>query len=119
MCTQDARSSFAQLTVRVRAAHKFAAYDGKRRLVAGDLEKEVPVQDVWVLERSFKEEPTSRWRVAGAAFAVAAPLLQFVVCMSTHNMSLIRPHHMTGPLGILSGQPLFRTSMQVYALYAI
>ncbi len=63
--TQDARSSFAQLTVRVRAAVKFAAYDGKRRLVAGDPEREVPVQDVWVLERSFREEPTSRWRVAG------------------------------------------------------
>ncbi|CAL8465265.1 g4800 [Coccomyxa elongata] len=62
---KDARSSFAQLTVRVRAAHKFAAYDGKRRLVAGDPENEVPVQDVWVLERSFKEQPTSRWRVAG------------------------------------------------------
>ncbi|KAK9903338.1 hypothetical protein WJX75_003173 [Coccomyxa subellipsoidea] len=70
---KDARSSFAQLTVRVRAAHKFAAYDGKRRLVAGDPEKEVPVQDVWVLERSFREEPTSRWRVAGRLSLPPAP----------------------------------------------
>lgn len=65
MRVQDGRSAFAQLTVRVRATHKFAAYDGRRRLVAGDPEREVPVQDVWVLERSFKEGPTSRWRVAG------------------------------------------------------
>jgi hypothetical protein len=75
--------------VRVRAAHKFAAYDGKRRLVAGDPEKEVPVQDVWVLERSFREEPTSRWRVAGVthclpvqstSLAVSHVTLPFIGC---------------------------------------
>jgi hypothetical protein len=64
---QDDKSAFAQLTVRVRAVHKFAAYDRKQRLVAGHPEKEMPVQDVWVFERSFKDSPTSRWRVAGAA----------------------------------------------------
>jgi hypothetical protein len=62
---QDERSAFAQLTVRVRAVHRFAAYDSKGRLVAGDPDREVPVQDVWVFERAFKEGPTSCWRVAG------------------------------------------------------
>ena len=62
---QDDRSAFAQMTVRVRAAHKFAAYDSKRRLVAGNPNIEVPVQDVWIFERAFKDAPTSRWRVAG------------------------------------------------------
>ena len=56
-----------QLTVRVRAAHKFAARDAAGAVVAGDARREVPVQDVWVLERYLQPGPTSRWRVAGEA----------------------------------------------------
>ena len=62
---QDDKSAFAQLTVRVRAAHKFVARDAAGAVVAGDARREVPVQDVWVLERYLQPGPTSRWRVAG------------------------------------------------------
>lgn len=62
---QDDKAAFAQLTVRVRGCHKFAAYDAAGRAVAGDTAAEVPVQDVWVFERFLTPGPTSRWRVAG------------------------------------------------------
>jgi uncharacterized protein YfaT (DUF1175 family) len=62
---QDEKSAYAQLTVRIRAVHKFAAYAGSGMLQAGSPGKEFPVQDVWILERAFKQGPTSRWRVAG------------------------------------------------------
>ena len=62
---QDEQSAYAQLTVRIRALHKFAAYSGKGELKAGSPGKEFPVQDVWILERAFKKGPTSRWRIAG------------------------------------------------------
>ena len=63
---QDEKSAFAQLTVRIRALHRFAAYSGKAELMAGSPGREFPVQDVWILERAFKQGPTSRWRIAGA-----------------------------------------------------
>ena len=44
LCLQDETSGFAQLTARVRARHLFAAYDGKGKLVAGQPDKEFPVQ---------------------------------------------------------------------------
>ena len=62
---QDEQSAYAQLTVRIRALHKFAAYSGKGELKAGSPGKDFPVQDVWILERAFKKGPTSRWRIAG------------------------------------------------------
>ena len=62
---QDEKSAFAQLTVRIRALHRFAAYSGKAELKAGIPGREFPVQDVWILERAFKQGPTSRWRIAG------------------------------------------------------
>ena len=62
---QDEKSAYAQLTVRIRALHKFAAYSGSGALKAGRPGKEFPVQDVWIFERAFKQGPTSRWRVAG------------------------------------------------------
>ncbi len=66
MPVQDEKSAFAQLTVRIRALHRFAAYSGKAELKAGIPGREFPVQDVWILERAFKQGPTSRWRIAGA-----------------------------------------------------
>ena len=62
---QDEKSAYAQLTVRIRALHRFAAYSGSGALKAGSPGKEFPVQDVWIFERAFKQGPTSRWRVAG------------------------------------------------------
>ena len=52
---QDEQSAYAQLTVRIRALHKFAAYSGKGELKAGSPGKEFTVQDVWILERAFKK----------------------------------------------------------------
>ena len=63
---QDEQSAYAQLTVRIRALHRFAAYSGKGELKAGSPGKNFPVQDVWILERAFRKGPTSRWRIAGA-----------------------------------------------------
>ncbi|CAK0786856.1 hypothetical protein CVIRNUC_010070 [Coccomyxa viridis] len=62
---KDEQSAYAQLTVRIRALHKFAAYSGKGELKAGSPGKDFPVLDVWILERAFKKGPTSRWRIAG------------------------------------------------------
>lgn len=69
---QDDKAAFAQLTVRVRAAHRFAAYDAAGRPVAGDETREVPVQDVWVFERYLTPGLTSRWRVAGVCVCVCS-----------------------------------------------
>lgn len=63
--------TFAQLTIRVKAAHKFAVYGDGGKLVAGNPEEEVPVQDVWVLERSFQKVAYSKWRLAGRISGVA------------------------------------------------
>ena len=43
----------------------------RNQLVAGSLAAEVPVQDVWVLERSFMKAPHSKWRLAGRLGGVA------------------------------------------------
>jgi predicted lipid-binding transport protein (Tim44 family) len=77
-CLQDDKAAFAQLTLRVRAVHTFAAYDADGRPVAGDAAREVPVQDVWVFERFLTPGPTARWRVAGAQklTALASLILQ-------------------------------------------
>ena len=57
--------TFAQITVRFIAQHKFAAFDKRNQLKAGDPNRVIPVQDVWVLERGFIKEAHSRWRLAG------------------------------------------------------
>ena len=62
---QDDASAFAQLTVRIVSQQRFAAYDVRSTLVAGDPGALVPVTDLWVFERSMRKGPTSRWRVAG------------------------------------------------------
>eukprot|EP00884_Botryococcus_braunii_P013147 jgi/Botrbrau1/21833/Bobra.0190s0047.1 len=62
---KDDKTAFAQLTVRVRAEHKFAVYGKKGLLVTGNPDAVLPVQDVWIFERSLQSGPLSRWRVAG------------------------------------------------------
>jgi large subunit ribosomal protein L45 len=62
---KDDATAFAQLTVRFRSAQRFAAYDRRGRLVAGDPGAELWVDDHWVFERPLKGPSGSRWRVAG------------------------------------------------------
>lgn len=64
-CTQNDSLTFAQLTVRFRACHRFAAVDVRGQVVAGDRAAAIPVQDVWVFEHSFHKTPQARWRLAG------------------------------------------------------
>lgn len=62
---QDENKMFAQLTVRIRARHKFAAYNARGQLVAGSGTAEFPVQDVWIFEHALRKAAYSRWRLAG------------------------------------------------------
>ena len=55
---------FVQLTTRFRSKQRFAAYDARGRLVAGDPEQILDVEDFWVFEHGLKIM-NSRWRLAG------------------------------------------------------
>jgi large subunit ribosomal protein L45 len=55
---------FVQLTTRFRSRQKFAAYDARGRLVSGDPDETLDVEDFWVFEHGLKI-PNSRWRLAG------------------------------------------------------
>ncbi|OUS47128.1 putative mitochondrial/chloroplast ribosomal protein L45 [Ostreococcus tauri] len=57
-------AGFVQLTTRFRSRQRFAAYDGKGRLVSGDPDEVLDVEDFWVFEHGLKI-PNSRWRLAG------------------------------------------------------
>ena len=66
VCVQDETLGFAQITLRIRSRHKFAAYTARGHLAAGSADTAVPVQDFWVFERSLRsKDPVSCWRVAG------------------------------------------------------
>lgn len=62
---QDEDKMFAQLTVRFRARHRFAAYNARGRLVGGSDTAEFPVQDVWIFEHALRKASYSKWRLAG------------------------------------------------------
>ncbi len=63
---QDDSTGFAQLTVRIKSAQRFSAYDSKGRLAAGNPEQEVSVEDFWVMERTLnKKQSNAKWRLAG------------------------------------------------------
>jgi large subunit ribosomal protein L45 len=47
-----------------RGVQKFAAYDKHGKLVAGDLEKELTVEDIWVFEKHLSQ-PEAKWRLCG------------------------------------------------------
>lgn len=76
---QDDTTGFAQLTVRIPSQQRFAAYDRQGRLVAGDPERAIEVEDFWVFEHSLKKSPANRWRLAGRLAiqpaAAAEPML--------------------------------------------
>jgi large subunit ribosomal protein L45 len=64
---KDTTIAWAQLTVALRSTQRFAAYDARGNLVAGDPGKDVRVQDYWVMERSLlpnTPEGLKRWRAA-------------------------------------------------------
>jgi predicted lipid-binding transport protein (Tim44 family) len=55
-----------QLTLRIPSRQRFAAYDRKGHLAAGDPEADFSVEDHWVFERTLhKKDPSAAWRVAG------------------------------------------------------
>ena len=62
---QDEEMMFGQLTVRIRARHRFSAYNARGQLVAGSESADFPVQDVWIFEHAFRKAAFSKWRLAG------------------------------------------------------
>ena len=56
--------TFAQLTVKVSAEVRFAAYDSSGEIVKGDPRRSMRTTDYWVLERSFVKAPSAKWRLA-------------------------------------------------------
>ncbi|XP_027367260.1 uncharacterized protein LOC113873362 [Abrus precatorius] len=61
---KDLNKVFIQLTLEILAKQKFAAYDSKGSVVAGDKNKEVLVRDIWVFEKSMFH-PGAYWRLCG------------------------------------------------------
>ena len=67
LCVQDDKSAWVQLTVQIPSEQTFAAYNGKRALVAGDPDKPIKVVDTWVFERALKKDPSTRYLLASGA----------------------------------------------------
>ena len=62
----DTRVNFAQLTVEFVSQQRFAAFDARGRLLAGDAARAVSVVEHWVFERSMVAEMHNKaWRTAG------------------------------------------------------
>lgn len=59
---EDTSNAFVQITLIFRSTQKWAAYNRKGKLVAGDPGKELLVEDIWVLERHLLH-PEHSWRV--------------------------------------------------------
>lgn len=56
---------FAQITVLLPSVQRFAAYGRNGKLLAGDPDKDIKVEDVWVFERNLnKDNLVARWRLA-------------------------------------------------------
>ncbi|PRW59403.1 39S ribosomal mitochondrial [Chlorella sorokiniana] len=62
---KDDTSGFAQITMRIPSQQRFAAYDRQGKLVAGNPEQAIDVEDFWVFEHALKKSPANRWRLAG------------------------------------------------------
>ncbi|KAL5701619.1 hypothetical protein ACHQM5_026937 [Ranunculus cassubicifolius] len=60
----DLSKVFVQLTLEFLTKQKFAAYNTKGDIVAGDKEKEVLVRDIWVFEKSMFHKD-AYWRLCG------------------------------------------------------
>lgn len=62
----DKRIVFAQFTVEINSVQRFAAYDAKGKVISGDADRDLPVREFWVFERSLiREMPNKAWRLAG------------------------------------------------------
>ncbi|CAM6082832.1 unnamed protein product [Calypogeia fissa] len=57
-------NAFVQLTLRILSKQKFAAYDKNGKLVAGDPDKELLVEDYWVFEKPLLLTE-AKWRLCG------------------------------------------------------
>lgn len=57
-------NAFVQLTLRILSKQKFAAYDKNGKLVAGDPDKELLVEDFWVFEKPLLLVE-AKWRLCG------------------------------------------------------
>ena len=76
-CLQDDTTAFVQLTARIPSQQAFAAYDARGKLIQGDPDKAVPVDDVWVFERTLRDDISSRQvRSLKVVVVTAAELLR-------------------------------------------
>eukprot|EP00240_Pyramimonas_obovata_P016258 CAMPEP_0118930686 /NCGR_PEP_ID=MMETSP1169-20130426/7285_1 /TAXON_ID=36882 /ORGANISM="Pyramimonas obovata, Strain CCMP722" /LENGTH=293 /DNA_ID=CAMNT_0006873075 /DNA_START=149 /DNA_END=1030 /DNA_ORIENTATION=+ len=60
----DLDNAFVQFTVHYKSQQRFAAHNSKGKVVAGDPERVMNVEDYWVLERALSQAH-SKWRLAG------------------------------------------------------
>lgn len=67
----DSSVGFAQITVRFKSKQTYAVYDKRGRLIVGDPDEVLDVEDIWVFEHGMKL-PNSRWRLA-ARMSLPAP----------------------------------------------
>lgn len=64
MVLQHDAFTFAQLTVKISAEVRFAAYGKGGEILKGDPRRSMKTTDYWVLERSFVKAPSAKWRLA-------------------------------------------------------
>jgi large subunit ribosomal protein L45 len=60
--TPDKKAEFAQITVNLHSFQSLCVYSKEHRILSGNLEKSIPVNDVLVYERSLMD-PNGRWRI--------------------------------------------------------
>ena len=66
---QDKDTGFVQITLKFKTQQRFKAFGRDGRLIAGGPDP-VEVEDLWVLERPFKQQETNRWRLVGKLYPV-------------------------------------------------
>ena len=59
-CSQDDKTAWVQMTVKIPSQQSFAAYNAKRELVAGSPDTPLKVVDTWVFERALRKDPSTR-----------------------------------------------------------
>ncbi|KAJ7522701.1 hypothetical protein O6H91_18G023300 [Diphasiastrum complanatum] len=57
-------NAFVQITLKLLSNQKFMAYDAQGKLVAGDKDKELLVEDIWVFEKPLLLSD-AKWRLCG------------------------------------------------------
>ncbi|KAH6559421.1 hypothetical protein KP509_1Z008900 [Ceratopteris richardii] len=61
---KDLEKAFIQVTVMIKSKQSFGAYDRAGKLVAGDPEKQIDVEDIWVFE-TFLATSNKKFRLCG------------------------------------------------------